>query len=918
MSAFGRPPRLNFLLTVALSDWRRGGGAEMSLSGPDWVKLSRLLDQVLDLEPAQRSQWMDSLAPEYESLRETLRDLLFRKAGLETSDVLRRAPSLVAAQISTLAAGDLVGAYRLIRQIGAGGMATVWLAERADGSLQRQVALKLPRISLIDRDLADRLNRERDILASLEHPGIARLYDAGTDDAGRPYLAIEYVDGIPLDLYVASTSLTIPQRLALFLQVARAVAYAHAHMVVHRDLKPTNVLVRDDGEVRLLDFGIAQLLQPDSLADAQHAQNSARAFTPCYAAPEQFEGQPATVATDVYSLGVVLYELLGRRSPYPQGRKMAGRVEQGMVCFDIIPVLSVVDPRTARVLRGDLEAILSKALQQRPSDRYETVSAFIEDIQRHQRNLPVLAQPDSVKYRAGKFVRRHRTAVILGIALLSAVIVGAAASLWQANAALHERGRALRLFEQAEATNEFWSMLFTEGVGNEESITMSELLTRSEEMAEKTFVNAPLQYSVAIDAIAALYISYGLHSKAESLLEKALQRTGKLDQGIHRTASLQCKYAMAIGSLGRPQEADDILRRVIEQAGDEPDLQQYCLHRRSIIARDSDDAAGSLKYVQEARRISITSPVQSQIKSAQLLGDLAYAHALNGESDLAQRYYDESWTLFTTLGRDESHVALTVLNNWGILAVSTGNPAAALGRYERAIAFAQKRSPEGEAPPYLLGNRAGALASLARFDDALRDYDQLIVHAARNKSARFMTYAVAGAADVYLKRGDPGKAQEMLNSLYAEIGKEFQDRGPAALRLMVVQGRIWTQQGRLTEAHGILGKAIQELESNTAKAGGLALPYIARAEELLASLRPDEALQDSKRAIEIATAARGQNPYSNVLGLASLVHGEVQLQRGDRASAAQSLRTAVANLKNTVGDDHPDTRRAEAMLREQA
>src|SRR5688500_5677718 len=273
----------------------------MTLSKSDWIKLNQLLDEALDVEPARRLEWVDSLPPDVGMLSTTLRDLLCRQDGPETREVLLAPPALTVG-FAALSSDDKVGPYRLIRELGAGGAATVWLAERADGSLRRQVALKLPRVAWLDRGLAERLNRERDILASLEHPSIARLYDAGVDDAGRPFLALEYVEGKPLDRYAMDDGLSIEQRLALFVRVARAVAFAHARLIVHRDLKPSNIMVKDSGEICLLDFGIARLLQPQSLHDLRLTRVGARALTPEYAAPEQFTSQPITVGTDVYSL----------------------------------------------------------------------------------------------------------------------------------------------------------------------------------------------------------------------------------------------------------------------------------------------------------------------------------------------------------------------------------------------------------------------------------------------------------------------------------------------------------------------------------------------------------------------------------------------------------------------------------------
>src|SRR5687767_260236 len=339
----------------------------MALSKADWIKLDQLLDEALDVEPARRLEWVDSLPPEVGTLSTTLRDLLCRQDGPETLEVLLPAPALTGG-FAALSSGDRVGPYRLIRELGTGGAATVWLAERTDGSLRRRVALKLPRVAWLDRGLAERLNRERDILASLEHPSIARLYDAGVDAAGRPFLALEYVEGKPLDRYAMDADLSIEQRLALFLRVARAVAFAHARLIVHRDLKPSNILVKDSGEICLLDFGIARLLHPQSLHDLRLTRAGARALTPEYAAPEQFRSQPITVGTDVYSLGVLLYWLLSGRSPYQLKRDSLAELEEAIVSHDPLPLTKGMTRQAARALRGDIEMIVRKAMSKQPVD----------------------------------------------------------------------------------------------------------------------------------------------------------------------------------------------------------------------------------------------------------------------------------------------------------------------------------------------------------------------------------------------------------------------------------------------------------------------------------------------------------------------------------------------------------------------
>ena len=431
----------------------------MDISPVTWTTLSKLLDEALDLDPAARAQWMERLGETEPALVLSLRKLLAAHASSQTADVLARLPALrtpvdSAGRASGLAGGNRVGPYRLKRELGSGGMADVWLAERADGAFTREVALKLPLLNRLRRDLAHRFERERDILARLEHPKIARLYDAGVSEDGLPYLAMEYVDGQPITEYCDAKRLGISERLRLFSQVLGAVQYAHANLVIHRDIKPSNILVTPSGDVRLLDFGIAKLLAEDEIAhETQLTRLAGRALTPDYASPEQLGGEPLTIATDVYSLGVLLYELLTGGRPYRLKGLSVGQLEQAITTAEPKRPSATVSksdaeargmsvPRLTRVLSGDLDTITLKALRKAPVERYETIAAFAEDLQRHLEGRPVLARPTSLSYRALKFAARNKVTVGAATAAVLSLAIGAGVAGWQAHQARIDQQRA--------------------------------------------------------------------------------------------------------------------------------------------------------------------------------------------------------------------------------------------------------------------------------------------------------------------------------------------------------------------------------------------------------------------------------------------------------------------------------------------
>jgi tetratricopeptide (TPR) repeat protein len=416
----------------------------------------------LALEPDQRGSWLEGLCGGDAELRPLVADLLAHAATLDGQGFLGTLPKIQGIELTPEPGGagqqpgTVVGPYRLERELGRGGMGTVWLAERVDGTLRRKVALKLPHQGLSGPLLAQRLARERDILAVLEHPNIARLYDAGVTERGQPFLALEYVEGVPIDLYCTEHALGLQARLELFGQVCRAVAYAHAHLVLHRDLKPLNILVTADGQVRLLDFGVAKLVQEDAAPSPETdlTELGGRALTPEYASPEQISGQPLTTASDVYSLGVVLYELLTGQRPYQLKRTTLGALEEAILTTDPARPSRIASGEMRRALAGDLDTIVLKALEKTPGARYPTVNALLDDVERSRSGQPVLARPASRAYRISKFLRRHRVGAGIATGLVLLLMAFAAAMGVQARRTALERDRANHERDRANAERE--------------------------------------------------------------------------------------------------------------------------------------------------------------------------------------------------------------------------------------------------------------------------------------------------------------------------------------------------------------------------------------------------------------------------------------------------------------------------------
>ncbi|HEU4689083.1 MAG TPA: serine/threonine-protein kinase, partial [Vicinamibacterales bacterium] len=409
----------------------------MARVGPDrWHHISPYLDRALDItDERERLAWLDTVRAEDGALAAEIEHLLREHRALQDEGFLEA--SAAPAWLET-APGASVGAYTLLKLIGEGGMGTVWLAERSDGRFERRVAIKLLNRSLGRGE--SRFRREGQILARLAHPHIAQLLDAGVSASGNPFLVLELVDGEPIDRYCEEQRLDVRARLRLFLDVLDAVAHAHASLIVHRDIKPSNVLVSADGSVKLLDFGIAKLLGDDEQGGTSALTlEGATALTPAYAAPEQITGQPVSTATDVYALGVLLYVILTGR--HPAGDRVQSPVDLVKAIVEDEPPRPsngvALPEKLRRVLRGDLDTIVGVALKKQPEERFRSVAAFADELRRFLADEPIRVRPESILYRARKFVRRNRVPVAAALAVVALL-----------SAALYETNRQRALAER--------------------------------------------------------------------------------------------------------------------------------------------------------------------------------------------------------------------------------------------------------------------------------------------------------------------------------------------------------------------------------------------------------------------------------------------------------------------------------------
>ena len=470
-------------------------------------RVAALLDEGLDLTPERRVAWLRELSLRGSSLGVLIGELLrgVPDSGVHAHQTERVVGAMSAAlETETSLQGCHLGPYQVVRLLGRGGMGSVWLAQRADGLFEREVALKLPHASLAGGALSERFARECGILAALAHPLIARLLDAGVAHGGQPYLAIEYVEGKSLTEYCDEHRLTLAARIALVMQVLEAVQHAHRNLVIHRDLKPTNILVTREAQVRLLDFGIAKLVTGSEVLETELTQRGGRALTLDYASPEQFGGCPITTSSDVYSLGVLLYTLLCGHRPYQLERDSPGALEEAIRSAQPIrpsqqtPTSAIADARATtpkglvRALAGDLDTIVLKAIKKQPSERYATADALMQDLQRYLSGERVQARPDGLTYRCAKFVRRNRVGLAVATLLLVVIALGIAGTLSQASRAGQQarqarqaRDAALKELAFAEASEAVMRLILRDISGK--AFTPTELLTRADTVVDAKY-----------------------------------------------------------------------------------------------------------------------------------------------------------------------------------------------------------------------------------------------------------------------------------------------------------------------------------------------------------------------------------------------------------------------------------------------
>ena len=706
-----------------------------------WRLVSPHLDQALELSGEERRRYLDGLAGEDPALAADLELLLGEEPALHDEKYLEHdAQDLLA---GSRRAGQVFGAYTLVSPLGAGGMGSVWLARRNDGRFEGTVAVKLLSAALLDTAGVSRFRREGTILARLKHPHIAQLIDAGVSEAGQPYLVLEYVEGEPIDRWCDHRALDVESRVRLFLDVLAAVAHAHANLVVHRDLKPSNVMVSKDGRVKLLDFGIAKLLEGDAEdgAPTHLTREAGRAFTPAFAAPEQIAGECVTTATDVYALGALLRAILETGPEHPR-----------------------------RELRGDLGTIIAKALKERPEERYASVTALAEDLRRYLAEEPILARPDSLAYRTRKFARRHARS--LAMAAVAAFALAAVVAFYGTRLA-GERDRVRLEARKAAQVSEFLTGLLTsadpfEGAHQGEP-TVRSLLDAGVARTRKDLATQPELRREMLTLLGRIYERRGAYERALPLLQEAValgrQTLGpgrELAQSLNDLGVALGKKAELDAARATLEEALAMRRKVLGEGHPDTAVTHSELGRVLFDQGRLGEAEAHFRAALAIRRQAL-GPADHE--TATSLSDLGLLLREKGDRAGAEALFRETLAVTRkTRGPRHPDVA-TALGNLALTVNDRGDPAAAEAMFREALAIGQASlGRDHPANAQRLANLAGALRREGKLAEAeARSEEALAIsRPAYGRDHPAVALQEVSLARIYLDQGRPAAAEPLL------------------------------------------------------------------------------------------------------------------------------------------------------------
>jgi serine/threonine-protein kinase len=886
----------------------------------EWERVSDGLDRALDLEAEARESFLAALATDAPGIASQVRELLAVRERQDFGAYLADSSPLTGAAPRTSLVGRRVGPYVIDAHIGYGGMGSVWRAHRADGRFEGHVAIKFVHLSAVGSEVEQRFELEGQLLARLNHPAIARLIDAGVLD-GQPYLVIEYVEGESIDAYCERTELDLARCIGLFLAVLEAVAHAHSHLIVHRDLKPSNVLVTSSGAVKLLDFGIAKLLDT-SADDAAVTRWSARALTPLYAAPEQLRAEPVTTATDVYALGVLLYRLVTGTHPFfPARGSLAGGEHEGSNGEAVRPSrVSGLSTARRNALAGDLDNILGKALKTSPAERYGTVAAFADDLRRFLQHQPVQARPDTVGYRLAKFVRRNRAGVASGALVALGLIGTSVFAVLQMLEARAQRDLALSESKRDQAQADLVEFIVGDSLGQVSNAVMHQRLDRARQFIAARFRREPLLAGRLLEDISGRYIDIGDHITAAAVAREA-EAIGERAHDPRYDAELACVRAEDLALAGDRAGAHTKLAFAhanLRKLGTiSPGLEAECATAQSLVAEGDGDFAGAIPALRNSVRNQERAGLQGTSRYTSTANTLAREYQLTGDYRRAWEIESHNIALLKELGRADTGGYFAMVSVACGALRGGGQPQRGLALIDSIASEARAGNPAFELPYFLVScHLLNEIACGERRDAEPRLLNAIDVAAKAglpSSVVAFRTNLVRLAVD----RGDLAAADAYWSALAPTeaAATAAGNRTADAVRVQLTHARVDLAHGRVTEASSRLAGMEALLESRGGASNRDARELqVLEAETAIAARDYPGAEAHARRAVELARAS-AVDPASSVwVGEALVWRARAEAAVGDKPAAAASAGEALKHLEANADPAHPFIGAARALL----
>jgi eukaryotic-like serine/threonine-protein kinase len=658
-----------------------GGQVMRAVDETEWRAVQALFEELVDLAPDEQTRRLTKSKHPKHVVRQAAALLTASRSEgiLDMAAPSMTDPLAAATTYTSLAQGQEVGGFTIKKLIGRGGMGEVYLARRTSADFDQLVALKLLRAEAADR--GDAFLRERRLLARLEHPGISRLIDAGIAPDGRPYMAMEYIEGQSIDVYCRDHKCSLEQRLNLFRDVCDAVSYAHAKLIVHRDIKPSNIMIDNDGKVRLLDFGIAKLLDDTSLVPA----TTQAMLTPDYAAPEQLDGDEPTVAADVYALGIVLYELVCGKGPWRRdGASVPAIIRRVLYEDPALPSKAAADagaPVAASQIAGDLDAIIMKAMRRNPAERYRSVADLATDVQRHQELKPVQARDGSTRYMVGRFVRRYRWAVAASTAAIVALLIGAGGIAWQARQTAIERDVALAEARRSEAINRMLTLMLSDTAASDAGgdATVKQMLDQTASKLVDTLDTSPKSADLIV-TLFDLYVNLEDSAGADALIQKALVREIGKGNAV-ATALLKMRAATSAAALGRTDDMAPLLDAAEPVFRADPERFRYELvdlaQARAQLLRRTGKVDDAIKLLVQTLPDADIAYAEKDRDLLTLYNNLLVYMSEANQMDAMPAIFDRADAVIKRTGQDNSMQGLTIRQLRAVRLTKLGQPAAA-------------------------------------------------------------------------------------------------------------------------------------------------------------------------------------------------------------------------------------------------